>query len=1342
VDVKRGYPLVALLLLVLVSGGLVSSNYGYAKVSSDTSSEVQDKSPLENEHILSDHLDITGALNPVEIEQRGNETNPTLHAETDSGANTQSNLSIDTMNNWVGSRASIDLWNLERLYVENGSLSTGTEGQNLNPSGIVAFGPDGWNATSGSPDPSMDMYADYSSGQVSVMANGYGTGGNYFYANGSFVYWTQTVYNLPYLDDFNLNFDYYYTGLGPDLNPNVTLRVYIDDTLIWTNTTETIIDSQWYNSGDLSVDLTGIGSRFEFKVGLYFNGDVNHDKQFIEFNLDNLKFTGATPPSFDDAGLTVSIGSDSVIATGSSTGYAQITNSSFWNIDAVLVEIDASLGYSFDYTATMLSHRYLNSTKSLSLLDEGTQFSSNANDPNQIEFYTFLGVIPDLNDFSMYIRLPDDWENITVVNPFGTDMTASCTVAPGLIVVPNSIVDVLGWWQFFGDTPNYARSVQTLKLVEMPSTWVPDSVFRSTNITKPVIEIGGTQPLLDPLQDVNITWAKPDDTIWFSEVVSGGSNGEINGSALEFGPTNATAGRWEVYAFWTNGTEIAFGSHSFDVYHRATLVPEESLILQESGLSVTNFLYYQDYENNESLMDLSATITANWSSTTVTFVPDLIHNYWLGTFDTSLVDPGDNLVIVNASRPYFDDVSCTFIIRISYTDNQLIISNPTAQIGLGDKYTAYFNYTDAFGAGVENANVTVGYTGTVGGITWAEASDLGNGDYSLEFTAVHTGTYVITISAARDFYEAAQDALSLSIGERTATLSLENGTSAFIGFGEQYRLVLRYINGSSYGLEGANVTIESVTPSVGFIYGVPVDEGNGYYSIVLEPDASDTYTLLIKVSLQDHSTQFTSFTITATVISTQLRIVGTSSPAIVSVNQPFDILILYERTGITPANISDAIISLAFTSFDSLSYEITPLTSGYLVTLQTNQIGSYEFNIYANKTGFQTDFVTFTLFVRARGMQVVMEPVLWTRLQDLQISLQLVESGSNTSVTDATVSYWLVRSGGIVVEGDLDEVAPGIYSATVRPQWFDGTGYSIQIFAQKDNFELDADYTFPVLQYTPPGILWQLMVSTYGPPIGVVAAVAVVALAGRTVYKRKKKAQFAIDLANKRRFDDVDNIIGVIVMHKTSGLPIYSRIFKGGFEEGIVAAFIAAVTHFREEFEMLDTKHIQAIPISDIIRAVQTENLICAFITVRSASIEHNRRMEDFGSMVAEFLDDFYTESRPASNQDMRISEILDFIFDKTMDGTLLKFHKLTSDDGVPKRYQPIKEVFQDPDSAQCTKPVYLARSLSRFGLTESRGCTLVTEAIENGIITQCDPSEIEKADIDIAKYLKDSDSS
>jgi hypothetical protein len=208
-------------------------------------------------------------------------------------------------------------------------------------------------------------------------------------------------------------------------------------------------------------------------------------------------------------------------------------------------------------------------------------------------------------------------------------------------------------------------------------------------------------------------------------------------------------------------------------------------------------------------------------------------------------------------------------------------------------------------------------------------------------------------------------------------------------------------------------------------------------------------------------------------------------------------------------------------------------------------------------------------------------------------------------------------------------------------------------------------------------------------------------------------------------------------MHKNSGIPIYSRIVKGGFEEGIVAAFISAVTHFREEFEMLEEQKMQVIPISDIIRAVQTENLICAFITIKSASIGHNRKMESFAQQVATYLDDFYTESRPSGALDSRIAEILDYIYDETMDGKLIKFYKAVEDKDFPRRYRCLEQLLEEIETRHCARPVHMAQGVATFGISEAHGCTLVLEAIDKGLIEQCETHEPTVEDLEFADFFK-----
>lgn len=1272
--------------------------------------------PLEGVTI-SDYNEFQQTLNPVVIEQSGNDTTTTIHAETDSGVNTQVNLTIDTANDWLGSKASVSLWNLQRQYVENGSLSDGIEGVNTNPSGSVSFYPYGWDAISGSPDAGMQLLAAYTNEEIETDVIGDGVGGNYFYANGSYVYWIQTVNNTPQLEEFILYLDYFYEK-GPTGVSNVTLRAYADDTVIWNITAETLLDGFWYNTGNVPVNLTGIGSQFEFRIGLYLDGDFNYDKRSIGFNIDNVHLWGGSVPTFDDAGISLSIGEESALINGAETGTASITNSSFWRSENVLLEFSAPLSYSFDYVATMRSSRFTNSTSSLDLFDEGVYCTSVLGDSPQIEFHTFLGTIPDIDDFELRISLPSDWENATVYNPYGTQVTSSCTVVPGQIIIPTEILYVLGWWEVRVESPNYARSLQTFKLNEDGLTWVLDSVFRSGNATKISVEIGGSAPFEDVLMGVNITFLQPDGSQWYSELTSGGVNGEINGSQLWFGSLNATVGVWQVIASWTNGTEVAFGGTSFSLHHGALLYAHESIIETYGGLSISNFVYYQDADTNEFLTGGTISITANWSSTTVSFVADPIQNRWVGTFDTSLVGPGSHTVLVNASSAFLDDVSCTFVVEISNAGNKLTILNPTTEVGMGDTYLANFIFSDSAGIGIEGANISVDFDGFAGGITWHDATDHGEGNYSIEFTAVHADSYAITLTASKDYYEEAEGSLFILVGQATTDFSLENGTSAVISIGEQYRLVVRYTNGSGIGLEGADVSVVSTTPESGINYSLVADEGEGYYSIVLSPIDAESFTLLLRASLPDHSTQFVSFTLTATRIATQLRVADGTSSASIGVNEPFEILVFYERTSGTLTNITDATITVSFISFETLEPVIIPLGEGYLIQFPTDQIGTYEFSIIATRTGYQDDVVPFRLFVRERAMTLSMQTPVWQQYGDMNISLELLEAGTEDHVTGANVSYRLYRYLNVEMEGFLTEISPGVYNVMLRPDWYDGTGYSIRISAEKENFQLDEMYyEFQVIQVPDTGReVLQLVytVVTYG---GSSLAVLVVLVVAYRFNKARQKKKTLAALQIKKRFDDAANVLGVIVLHKKSGLPFYSKTLRGGFDEAMVSAFITAITHFRGEFGM-DEKHweFNVIPISDIVSAVPTKSLIVAFITVRPPSQYQEISMEAFGRATGAMFDEMMADALSSSIPIER-KEMFENLFFDLMDGFLLETFRVDEEADFPKSMSCLEGTAKQLENDEGFKLLDLVNGMATCGIEESFAYRMVLEAVEKKLL-------------------------
>jgi hypothetical protein len=1366
---KRG-PFVALALLFILSGSFAflhfqatTTNPGYANNSSNESTAVQ---PSKTNR-FSDMHELQGKLDPVVIEQRGYRTSGLQAARTDVNPSVTNDLPLDDTHGWIGSQARVDITDLKRLYVVNGTFENGLPGlDQLVPNTAIQHYPYGWNATAYNPDSAQTQYSAYDdTGSKFVVVENQGkkigpSGNQYDHVAGSEIVWYQLVDNTPYTENFYLSFDYYYLRgpLGDGVIGEGRIFAMVDGTIIWNTSLPDLPERQtWYSVDNLPVTIIGAGSTMNFSIGIIVDEtfDLNSDQDndgdgyadglantfYLTTWFDDISLVGQTAPDLESVDLQFTAGLNTTSITGLlGSGAAVILNQANWISNPVFTSISSNTSVSFNYEVKLLSHKYSASNSATRASELGVNYYVNPDSAPELSFFTYVGSLGAYQSLNISIEHPYDWENATIRDPQSDDVTSQCTLSQGVILIPTALlIDQLGWWFVSIRSSNYIDSLVPEIYDSGDDLWNTEYVFRSTNISRIAISIGSGTSIPNPLNLVNVSWIMPDGTTWFSMSVNGGIIGSVVSGEVVFGPLNTTAGQWHALVSWTNGTELAFGSVSFEVHHRATLYPDVGVIDIDGLLNVSTNVYYKDAENGAFLMDPTASITANWSSTIVTLTPVPLENRWTGEFDTSLVSPGAHTVVVNASRSFFDKVTCTFVIAVSSANNELSIENPTTVIGIGDTFLATFSYRDVNGIGIPNANVSVDSSGLAEGITWSDANDLGGGEYSIEFKAAHSGDYIIKISALKEYYQKSDDSLFISVGEKTTSLTLENGTSAVISFGEQYRLVVQYANGTDFGLENASVTVQGTTPGTGIIYTPTTDEGNGYYSILLTPTDTGTHTILINASITDHKEQLKSFTLTATPIATQLRIAGGINSASVGVFQPFQLLVFFEEINSTPANISESTLQIIFTSFETANYTITSLSEGYLIQIPTDTMGSYEFTVTASKPGYQNDAVDFILFIRERAMRIEMDVPIWERTKNLNITLRLLEVDTDNPISGANVTYRLSRFLGVVMEGYLTEVTPGIYSVSLRPSWGDGTGYSIRFFADVENFALDNNYVFDIIQTTPPGVVLQIIIQTYVPPILAVLVVSIVSLSGRVIYKRKKKAEFAVDLANKRRFDDADNIIGIIVMHKLSGIPIYSRIVKGGFEEGIIAAFIAAVTHFREEFEIMDEQKMQVIPISDIIRAVQTQNLICAFITVKSASIEHNRRMEAFGMQIGTYLDDFYAEKTPQSAQDLRIAEIVDYVYYETMDGNLLKFHKVAESASFPKRYRSIEQVFQDRESTHCTKPIYLAKAVSKYGVSEARGCTLVSEVLEKRLLVPCEEHEIPPMDIDLTPFLKDS---
>ncbi|MBE0527539.1 MAG: hypothetical protein IH631_11400, partial [Candidatus Thorarchaeota archaeon] len=231
-----------------------------------------------------------------------------------------------------------------------------------------------------------------------------------------------------------------------------------------------------------------------------------------------------------------------------------------------------------------------------------------------------------------------------------------------------------------------------------------------------------------------------------------------------------------------------------------------------------------------------------------------------------------------------------------------------------------FTYQTYDNVGIENADISILFSGTPGGISW-NIVEIGSGEYSAEFNAFISGTYIVTIAAFEQHYESAFDVFFLVVRDITTNFAVLNGSAVIVSYGQDYKMVLEYTNGSDWGLAGADISIESVVPETGLSWGPTIPEGPGIYSILLTPTITNTFTIIIRASLFNHQVQFVRFTITATAIATSLTVLNTSTS--IAFDQNYTVFVHYQSEGyigLENANVSvqNPPAEVSYTAFEDL----------------------------------------------------------------------------------------------------------------------------------------------------------------------------------------------------------------------------------------------------------------------------------------------------------------------------------------------------------------------------------------------------------------------------------------
>jgi hypothetical protein len=218
----------------------------------------------------------------------------------------------------------------------------------------------------------------------------------------------------------------------------------------------------------------------------------------------------------------------------------------------------------------------------------------------------------------------------------------------------------------------------------------------------------------------------------------------------------------------------------------------------------------------------------------------------------------------------------------------------------------------------------------------------------------------------------------------------------------------------------------------------------------------------------------------------------------------------------------------------------------------------------------------------------------------------------------------------------------------------------------------------------------------------------------------------------KGRLEDAKNLIGLLIIQRKNGLPIYSRILKGGFQESLLSSFITAVSNFREEIAM-DSAKWAAIPISEVITAVQTEELICVIITVETASARQKTQLEVFSREIGGLYDhddEFISPIVRTLSSDVLAP--LDESFASNFDGGMfLKYVGVKKT--IPRHLSIISSVFKALSDHGVTVETMIKALVSQ-GMSERVASNIVIESMDNHYLIASEiklpiPSEFDSED-------------
>jgi hypothetical protein len=692
-------------------------------------------------------------------------------------------------------------------------------------------------------------------------------------------------------------------------------------------------------------------------------------------------------------------------------------------------------------------------------------------------------------------------------------------------------------------------------------------------------------------------------------------------------------------------------------------------------------------------------------------------------------------VTITLSKPFHYNTSDSFTLIIGETGSALQLLNGTSDVVLfGDSYRLVVEYQNSTGQGLPGANLQVVAVTPTTGLTYANFTPISGGLYEITLTPDSAGTFSIVISASILNHETQYATFTLTAsGIPTILTSLPSSTT--IAINQTFTLQLRFQDESFNTIDIAIISL--VNPPSGLTVSGAIPIGNGLYNITIHALEIKTFDLLFRASANNYQSSSAGFTLVVTEIQTSLRFAGDVTSTTVAFSETYELVVYYEQTSPTEA-VQGANIAILPVDITGLEIYVTENTGYYIISIRGHAIGSWVLSIVANKTNHRIASKQFLFEVVRVPISVqILEGTVGDELMTTTLSVNITVKNTGIPVSGVTVFYRIVVVSSGFSEDPIpmtESAVPGIYTALLTMPDADDT-YRVQISCEADYYELDEPLTMPLVVTRSPITVLMVYSSRYWWVIASIVGI-VGALSYRRISRKNRIKQNKIALAIKKRFDDVRSLLGVIVIHKDSGLPVYSKILRDGLEETVISAFITAITSFRGEFNIEGaSEEWGLIPISDIIRVISTNKLVCAFITTGNPSPEQRERMIQFAKTVG-FIFDESLGDIPIVVLDQHTKMQFDALFEDILDGALLRTYKLDEAKKLPTNTCAFERIARKQGVE--FKLEELASEIAACGLEEGRVYKAIMAALEEHYLVTTDVSPFASELIRASESIED----